>query len=277
MFANVQGIRATPPTVGLVASAVRPQDPDGRWTAGLVWVPERCGVGYQLTPWCSAEDPAELVPATTEIVYHKPVVARIAVECSTMGGGVDSERVRRVAEATTPFLVARELWEGDAAASEAGYAVPTGGVATNHYLASPAATVIGGTASAPESAIGELEAAASAASRGQQVMLHLPPTIMPRVAHQLRRDGANWLTPLDNLVVVDAGYTGTGPAGQAAGATVWGYATSLVQVRMTPLEVEDYLPQVVDRAINLMTVWAVRVISATFDPCVHVATEITRE
>lgn len=277
MFATVRGVAAAPPTTGLVASAARPDDGDYRWTSGLVWVPERCGVGYQLIPWCSNDDPASLTPGTTAVTYHKPVVARVAVTCTTLGGGVDTERVRRVAEATTPFLVARELWEGDAAAAEADFALPGGGTATNRYLASSSATTVGAAASTPEAALGELEAAALEASRGQRVMLHVPPTIMLRLSDHLTFVRPNWHTPLDNLVVCDGGYTGTGPANQAAGATVWAYASSIVQVRMTPIEIEDTPAETTDRAVNSQTVWASRVFAATFDPCVHLAVEITRE
>lgn len=276
MFATVAGIGAQPPTVSLVAAAQRPNDRDTRWTGGLVWVPESCGIGYQLIPWCSDDDPPEHEPDTTAAaVYHKPVVARVAVTCSTVGGGVDAERVRRVTEASTPFLVAREFWEGVAAEADSGYPTPGGGTATNRYLASADADVIGSGGASLDVALGRLEAAALTASRGQRVMLHVPPTLMLRLGGKVTPTTGGWETPLRSVVVTDAGYTGTGPAGQAAGATVWAYATSIVQVRVTPVVVEDALAATVDRAVNSMTVWGNRVFAATWDPCVHLATEIT--
>jgi hypothetical protein len=78
-----------------------------------------------------------------------------------------------------------------------------------------------------------------------------------------------------NVVVADPGYPGTGPAGQAVGATAWAYATSPVQVLLSPLSPITDDSVVVDRAVNTRTVWAARVFAATWDPCVHLATEIT--
>jgi hypothetical protein len=55
---------------------------------------------------------------------------------------------------------------------------------------------------------------------------------------------------------------------------VWAYATSPVTVLKSPLTViED--PDAVDPATNTRTTWTSRVFAATFDPCVHLATEIT--
>lgn len=278
MFSTVAGVPAAPPTSGLVASAVRPQDADDRWTAGFAWVPERCGATYQLVPFCSGDDPETHEADTSGAVYYQPPAARFAIQCSTMGGGVDSERVRRVVNAATPYIVARELWSGDLAQDEAGFATPFSGTASNLWLASSEATTVGASASSPALALGALEATALEASMGQRVMLHLPPSVLPLLGlGQLRRVGNDLLTLNDNYVVADAGYPGTGPEGEEAGATVWAYATSLVSVRLSTIQIEDAAAETVDHSINLQTVWANRVFAATFDPCVHLAVEITRE
>lgn len=278
MFAFVPGVRAAPPAMGLVASAQRPETTDTRWVGGMAWVPEQCGAGYQLLPWCTTGDPDEHTPDSPgDVVYYRPPTARWAVTCSVMGGGVDSERARRLAEATTPWVVARELWSGDLAQDDAGFDVPGGGAATNPYLASADATVVGSGGADPLTALGDLEAAALEASMGQRVMLHIPPALVPVLATAVRRVGNLLLTHLDNVVVADAAYPGTGPAGQEPGATVWAYATAMVQVRLAPLVVHDDPAQITDRRINSATVWATRAFAATFDPCVHLATEITRE
>ncbi len=62
MFATVTAPRAAPPTTGLVASAPPALDDGARWESGLAWVPERCGIGYQLVPWCSDTDPVLIAP-----------------------------------------------------------------------------------------------------------------------------------------------------------------------------------------------------------------------
>jgi hypothetical protein len=278
MFSTVPGVLAAPPALGLVASAVRPQDPDTRWTAGMAWIPERCGITYQLIPYCSDADPDTHDADTTGAVYYRPPAVRFAVACTTMGGGVDSERMLRVVDAATPYVIARELWSGTAAQAEANYATPFGGTGTNPYLASGAASVVGSGAASPAVALGLLEQAALDAGMGQRVMLHVPPDVLPLFGlGQIRMVGNDLLTMNGSYVIADAGYPGSGPAGQDPGATVWAYATSLVSVRMTGIEIEDVPAQTVDRATNTMTVWANRVIAATFDPCVHFATEITRE
>lgn len=106
-------------------------------------------------------------------------------------------------------------------------------------------------------------------------MLHLPILMTGGLAEYVRRDGGLLLTRQDNIVVVDAGYPGTGPSGEPVGATAWAYATAPVQIRISDLAVQSDPVQVVDRATNTITVWAERVFAATFDPCVHFAKEIT--
>lgn len=273
MFGTVAGAAAAPPTTGLVASAPPVPGDGARWESGLAWVPERCGAAYQLVPWCSATDPPAHPADTTGAAYYRPPGVRFAVACSTLGGGVDPERTRRVVEATTPFVIARELWTGALGQTDP-YTIRSV-TYTNARLASTAATVIGTGGAELLAALGRLEQVAVEASRGQRVMLHLPVRLSARLGEFARRVGSDLLTRSDNLVVVDAGYPGTGPAGQAVGTTAWAYATSLVTVRVSRIVLEDDPGATVDRAVNTVTQWAARVFAATFDPCVQLATEIT--
>jgi hypothetical protein len=140
-------------------------------------------------------------------------------------------------------------------------------------VASLDATVVPASAD-PVTAFGQLEQAALEASHGQPVMLHVPVAVSWQLALSLYRVGGQLLTPAGNVVVIDGGYTGSGPAGQAPGATVWAYATAPVAVLMSPITFIDGT-EAVDRQTNNRTVWGSRVFAATFDPCVHLATEIT--
>lgn len=273
MFTPTSGVLAAPPVTGLVASADRPPDDGTRWETGISWVPERCGTGYQLVAWCTADDPDAYTEPRRSGAYYRPVGVRWADECSTLGGEPDTERLRRVAEATTPFVIARELWAG-AKGQDDTYTIQ-GTTHSNAYLASGDATEVGASAASLLTGLARLEHDAMEASRGQQVMLHLPTLLTANLGEYVRRVGNRLLTRQDNLVVVDAGYLGTGPAGEAVGATAWAYATAPVQVRMTPLQLAAGPAQTVDRASNTVTVWAERIFAATFDPCVHLATEIT--
>lgn len=274
MFVPVPGVPAAPPTTGLVASAVRPPDDgDTRWETGLAWIPQRCGTDYQLLAWCDPDGPGAYTEPRAGGVYHRPVGVRFAEECSTMGGALDTERLRRTAEATTPFVVARELWTG--ALSQTDPFTVDGETLTNTRLADTDADVIGVGVADILTGLARLEHAALETSRGQRVMLHVPTLLTHGMGDYVRRVGADLLTRQDNQVVVDGGYPGTGPAGQAVGATAWAYATTPVAVRITELQLITDPSQTVDRATNTVTAWAERVFAATFDPCLHLATEIT--
>jgi hypothetical protein len=273
MFDPVTGVLAAPPTTGLVVSAGPAPHTEERWEQGISWIPERCGSAYQLVPWCSVADPANYIAPRYGGTYYRPVGVRFADQCSTLGGALDTERLRRIAEATTPFVIARELWDG--AMGQADSWAIQGVTYTNARLADASATVVTGSSATLQGRLAYLEQAAVEASRGQRIMIHLPTVATGDLSVYARREGGNLLTRQDNLVVVDAGYPGTGPAGQAVGATAWAYATSMVQVRMSSLEFIADPSQTVDRATNTVTAWAERVFAATFDPCVHFAVQIT--
>jgi hypothetical protein len=273
VLTTARGVLASPPTTGLVASAPAEPDDGVRWEQGIAWVPERCGADYQRLSWCSVDDPDDYPRPRAGGAYYRPVGARIADECSTLGGALDEERLRRIAEATAPFIIARELWDGLKGQEDSWTA--QGATYSNAYLASADATVVGSGGSALLKALAALEQAAMEATLGQHVMIHLPIIATAGLAESVHRVGARLLTRQDNFVVVDAGYPGTGPAGQAVGATAWAYATPIVQVRRSPLQILTEPPQIVDRSSNTITAWAEFVFAATFDPCAHFATEIT--
>jgi hypothetical protein len=198
---------------------------------------------------------------------------RFADQCTTLGGVLDDERLRRIAEATTPFVIARELWDG--VLSQTDSWTIQGQTHTNAYLASPSATTVTSSATVLRDSLAALEQAAVEAAQGQRIMLHLPTMVTGSLTEYVRRVGQDLVTRQDNLVVVDAGYPGTGPNGEDVGATAWAYATSMVQVRQSDLEIITAPGQTVDRATNTVTAWAERVFAASYDPCVHFAIEIT--
>lgn len=272
MFTPVRGVLAAPSTMGLVASADRPPD-TGRWEAGFGWVPERCGYDYQLLPWCDTSDPDAYTEPVVGAVYYRPPGVRFARQCSTLGGELDVEALRRIAEATTPFVVAKELWTGELGATDSW--TLSGDTHTNPALATADATTVTLAATGYGARLAALEYAAAEANKGQQIMIHLPIMLAGPLAEYVDKVGNNLITRSGNLVVLDAGYPGTGPAGQAAGATAWAYATSKVQVRTSPLQIIFDPALTVDRATNTITAWAERVFAATFDPCVHYAISIT--
>lgn len=273
LFATTQGVLARPPTTGLAASSPPAPDDGDRWTTGIAWVPERCGADYQLVAWCSPDDLDAFAEQRTSGAYYRPVGARFKDECSTLGGELDTERLRRTAEASTPFVVARELWTGTKSQDDSWTAQSV--TYSNAYLASPDADEVGSGGTSLLRGLAALEQAAMEATRGQQVMIHLPVLLNGGLAEYVRRVGNLLLTRQDNVVVVDAGYPGTGPNGETVGATAWAYATPPVQVRTSGLQFVIAPGQTVDRATNTVTTWAERIFAAFFDPCAHFATEIT--
>jgi hypothetical protein len=95
-----------------------------------------------------------------------------------------------------------------------------------------------------------------------------------RLNDAFRQVGPQLVTHAGNVLVGDAGYTGSGPAGQAPGTTVWAYATAPVAVLTSPVTFIDGA-EAVDPTTNTRIVWGSRMFAATFDPCVHLATELT--
>lgn len=269
MFTPVQGVAAAAPVTGLVAAAVRPTI--DRWEQGVAWIPERCGTRYRLVPWCD-EPESGYEPNRPGTVHARPVGVQWAEECTTLSGEPDMERIRRSVEAQTPFVVARELWTGEG--TQADPFTVDGAARTNPYLASPDADVVGSGPLPATVALGLLEQAALEASGGQAVMLHVPVSVSWLVGEALHRVGQQMVTSSGSVVVFDAGYPGTGPDGQPAGETVWAYATSPVSVLMSAVRLVDSPAHTVDHVSNTRTVWAEREFIATFDPCVHLATEI---
>ena len=259
--------------MGLVASAERPpDDPSVRWEAGFGWVPERCGYDYQLLPWCDTSDPDPYPAPSHAVAYYRPPGVRFESECSTLGGELDTEALRRIAEATTPFVVARELWLGELGATDSWQ---LGGTTyTNPALATADAVTVTTSATSFAGKLAALEYAAADANKGQQIMIHLPIMLSGPLAQYVDKVGNSLITRSGNIVVLDAGYPGTGPAGQAVGANAWAYATSKVQVRLSPLQIISDPRQTTNRATNTVTAWAERVFAATFDPCVHFAISI---
>ena len=250
-----------------------PDDPNTRWEDGFGWVPERCGYGYQLLPWCSPDDPDAFTPGGRDIVYYRPPGVRFALECTTLSGALDTEALRRGAEAATPYVIARELWTGEAGATDTW--TLGGQTYTNPALATPTATEVTTSATSYAGLLAALEYEAAAANEGQQIMIHLPIMLSGPLAEYVDKVGNQLITRSGNLVVLDAGYPGTGPNGETVGATAWAYATSKVQIRTTPLQMITDPRVTVNRATNTITAWAERVFAATFDPCVHYTTEIT--
>lgn len=270
--APVAGIPALAQATGsLQASARRPQDAAARWETGLAWRPETCFTAAGYGP-C---DPDPDVPgeggADLGANYFYPVGFRVRDICSIVGGELDSDRVRRQAEATTSFQGAKELWTG---ALSTANPVTIGADApyVNPFLADASAVTITSAATTLARKLGDLEEVAMAAALGQQVFVHLPPKYVLALGAELIQVGHVLYTPLGNVVVADAGYPGSGPA--APSDTDWAFATGPVVFRASPIEIIANLAQTLNRRTNKQEIFADRMVVATFDPCIHFALKL---
>jgi hypothetical protein len=261
----VDPVPAAAPSTSLLTAA-RPMG-EVRWDGlPIGWHPERC-ITTQGFSLCAPvvglpvdEDPGSQ--------YTFPVAYRVRDWCTTLNGALDTERLRRQAEAVASFEVARELWTGALSAADPGEI--DGTPYPNPALASAEATTVTATGTLAER-LAALEEAARVAAKGQQVFLHLPIHMVTPIANLLRRVGNTLYTALDSVVIADAGYPGTGPAGTG---TTWAYATGPVQVGLGSLElIAGRDASTVQRGINRQEIWAERPFATAFDPCVHFAVD----
>lgn len=259
--------------VNLLASAERPKDEgDRRWMSGLAWRSELCPEVQGFNPCVEQTVLPEL--GDRGMVYYEPVGYRVADECSVMSGRPDLDRAQRQAERIASYVVARELWTGALSALDP-YDTPGGGVdVVNAHLGSATATVLTAVPGDIMTGLARLEEAARDKALGAPVFLHAPISLVNQVAQNLTRVGNELRTATDGIVVADAGYPGTGPAGSGDD---WMYATGPVAARLGPINADVAPASTVDRTMNTRTVIADRLFAVTFDPCVHFAINVTAE
>lgn len=215
MFEPVQPVQAAPPRTGLVASAITPND-GARWQAGMAWRSERCPTASGFDPCGANFETPGAGSGGDDIHYYRPVAFRVFDECSTRTRDFDTQRARRQAVAVTSWMAARELEQGTISRANP-YNLPADQAdvnpdTVNHYLAEAAGgQIVAGGPHTPLVAIGLLEEAARDAQLGMDPVLHIAPRLLPVVKDGLEREGNLIRTTTGALVIVDAGYTGTGP------------------------------------------------------------------
>jgi len=262
---------ATAPPHSLVRAADTSRDGDPDWEKGLQYVPEAPG-GYVASGsvFCAPGDEVEHLRPISDTVDYQPWEVQFHDPCETTFGYVPDDvtaRMRRIADATESYAIARELWTGEVARE---FGLP------NAYLGKGATVVGGGAPLSPKRGIGLLEAAVGDALMGQQATLHVSRAARPYF-YELVKVGQLLYTNLDNLIVADAGYDGSPPDGEAAAADVsWIYATGPVVVRRTPLLMfSTENAEVIDTEMNRRIRTASKLVAATFDPAVLFAVPVT--
>lgn len=264
--AYVEAPAPSPPPNGLLRSAVVIDDAAMRW-GEVVWAPESCGNATVFDP-CAASEVTSLAanrPASRSFV---PFVVDAYDTCSTFGfAAADYEgRARRALAARETKAVEAEWWEGDL-------------FSANPHLAAPAATILGGgSAQSRRLAVALLTQAAADLNAGTgmiHVRAFLAALLFSDGLVRVGNDGKLY-TGTGLLVVPGAGYTGTGPAGQAIGAnTEWAYVTDPVEVHRGPVEVfANQLAETVDRGRNTVAVRAQRLYAIAWNGCALAAVNV---
>lgn len=179
-------------------------------------------------------------------------------------------------EACQSKAVEIEFWEGRLTTAAETEAANPDVYTANRFLTNGEAedvTPTPGTAIKPKYGLALLEGALAAAGCGVRGYIHVPPSLASALGLKDMDSDGVLQTKLGNYVVVGAGYTGTGPNGQApAGSSLWMYATGPVFVRLGDVSVTpgDKV-QSVDTSINKIQVSAERPASVVWDGCAHFA------
>lgn len=261
---------ALPPPHSLVRAADTTHDGDPNWQKGLQYLPEAPG-GYRAAAFCTTDevDHARDLPVAVD---YEPFEVRFLDPCETTFGYREQEvtdRLRRVADATESYAIARELWTGELAKAASN---------PNGYLGKAPTVLAGGAPQSPRRALGLLEEAVGDALMGQQAFIHASRATLPSLDLHLTKVGNLLFTKIDNAFVADAGYVGGhAPDGETDATDVaWLYATGPVVVRRSELTFYAAADaEVIDTTNNTRVRTASKLVAATFDPAVLFAVPVT--
>lgn len=267
-----------PPRYGFLVAAeeVPLNNIDGgdanRWiVAGYEYEREQCSGGGRTTIECEGLTGTLNDAASTGLVDGDPFLVYGVERCSTFGFDARdwTGRANRLINGRQSYEVANEVWEG------------TLGLAQRH-LAHPSSVEISGALDIHK-ALACVEMYLADTLHGAPGMIHLTfgALTMAYAAQAVWRDGNLWRTVSGHVVVADAGYTGTGPNGQAVGTTQWIYGTGLIQYALGPVEIipgtfEDARSRAaaIDRTVNDVVLYVQRPATWVWDECAHVACEV---
>lgn len=263
LLANKQAVLAVPaepPRYGLLVAAPKLPADDVVWEGGIQWAPEQNNGGGVVAADCHGET-ATMTPGTNiPVSKADPFVVWAEDHCSTIGYlARDYEgRARRQLEATQSYRIANELWLGTEAQAV---------TLENEYLVRAPEILASGTAFSPIPALATIDQGLGQMLAGQRGMIHVSPNLLDQMdaGGGLTQSGQIWITAMGNIIVADAGYPGTKPAG-AAGTNQWIYATPMIRYRLS----EVFARSALDRSVNLMVAYAERMALLQWDTTIPV-------
>lgn len=237
----VAAIIPRPPRYGLVAACREVSTVDERWVPlGFVTNPEGCGVGGVKAVDCMGQVSAMTPVGGPQVNHGEPFAVYASDTCSALAYGArDFEgRARRQLELVRSYQIALEFWDG---------ALTTADGLDNRVLTDPASDTVTSGPAHPVDALACLEQAMAVEGRGRQGMIHITPQLLTQYASHYNIAtlvGNTWFSPNGHVIVPDAGYSGNGPGGVAAGSSQWIYGTDVIGLRLgevftTPSTLDD--------------------------------------
>jgi hypothetical protein len=275
----VDAIPREAPKHNLIDSAVHLDPPSGeeadRWLQGFTWTPEPCYEASVYDPTCGEVIDLDAEVGNMDPRIELPLVVYMPYDCVANGFEFeeDEDKVKRRLEAASPKAVESLFWlstlaENWSLANDTPVAPGDGDP--------PGGILAGGAVVTPEVALLQLTQALANCGAGSRGMIHAVPYLAQTWANRqyLRIeevDGVERLTTLarGDIVVVGSGYTGTGPGNtEPIEGTVWAYATPMVGVRLSPIELRPgNVNEIVNHRTNEIRWIAERYVGLQVDDC----------
>lgn len=273
----VDAVAPQPPAYGLLAAVRNLVSTDPGLMAGIVWPSPECAAASGRGPIdCLGNTESRTPPENADEQTADPFAIWASYRCSPFGWqSIDYVgRAERQLASTQSFQIADELWSGELAL-DAG--------SDTSFLTKSTSDTVTSAAAAPLNALACLEQSLAQCGQGRRGLIHATPQVLVHwvTNSSVVKVGGQYVTPLGNIVIADAGYDGSGPGGVAAGASQWAYATDLLQVRLGPvltipdnLETAEEWAAALRRTDNTVDVFTQRAVVYQWDACCHLAAEI---
>lgn len=288
----VDPVKRHPYRHSLVASAPRLTSEGDRWEMGFTWRPETCAEAALWDTSCgaSASNTKSADFSEPSPLVQTPITVYTKYECQ-IGGNLLPDNMRRPTD-TLNNGVSKEL-ENEFWTGVSGYSnwslVNNTPTATGNAVGSTGGILNPGQSVTPGYGLVSLAQAASNCGIGTRGMIHAPVMVAEAWAalNYLDRE-PNPDAPNDrerdllvtrgrgDIVIVGAGYAGTGPGGTSpATGSAWAYFTPMVGVRLSEVMFPSTEPEtIIDRAKNLGTYLAEMRAATQVDSCCAFATLI---
>jgi hypothetical protein len=274
----VESVAPKPSRFGLLNSETL-VDADGDWRGGGISLePITCNTDVRTVATCDNDVEVVSNEPDGEVQYYVPFTVETKYTCSTFGFNANNykDKARAALELCQGKAVEHEFWTGelsdlDPSVDEARDNAPN----ANRRLASLDAIAVApsGTPLKPRHGLALLEQALADCGCGARGFIHATRGVVSTFADYLEQENDTLVTPLGNVVIAGAGYTGSGPNGNVpSGTQAWMYATGQVSARLGAVEVTpDDLSEATNTRINEVSFVADRFAAVTWDGCCHYA------